>query len=298
VLGTLDFVTLGTFSGAVVEARTFLETEGTFFEKAEAGAEAKREHMVEVATLGFSSAPDRAQHARELSGVAALERGGRAIGTGIGEGDPEKIWSGVAEAAGGTAQVTGLVAGAAETTVLLRGRLAPRMFREGSDGPGMAEGPFDLDREWDPQGYADGLDSLSGQLDTRQTTRRLELDEAPEIGAEIDAAFNSGQARAGTMIQFTDEAGALSGSGPKYGQGDIWYHDNIKIPGVGPDGRPVQLRTHSPNPNAPPKSYSRSHYTTQINTNNGLYLLPDGSWKTISEMTPAERTAAHYPAGN
>lgn len=100
------------------------------------------------------------------------------------------------------------------------------------------------------------------------------------------------------MVQFSDEAGALSGTGPKTGQGAIWYHDNINIPGAGPGGKTLQIRTHSPNPNAPPGSYSRSNYTTQINTNNGLYRLPDGSWKKITDMTPAERATAHYPAGN
>jgi RHS repeat-associated protein len=115
---------------------------------------------------------------------------------------------------------------------------------------------------------------------------------------EVDAAFASGQVRSGTMVRFSDKGGPLTGSGPKQGTGAIWYHDNIKIPGSGPGGAKVELRTHSPNPNAPTGSYSRSNYTTQINTTDGRYLLPDGSWKTIPSMTEAERAAAHYPAGN
>ena len=100
------------------------------------------------------------------------------------------------------------------------------------------------------------------------------------------------------MIQFGDEGGALAGSGPKQGTGSIWYHDDVKIPGAGPNGATVELRTHSANPNAPAGSFSQSNYTTQINTPGGLYRLPDGTWKTISNMTPAERAAARIPAGN
>jgi hypothetical protein len=118
------------------------------------------------------------------------------------------------------------------------------------------------------------------------------------VDAEVEAAFALGRVRSGTMVQFSDEAGALGGSGPKLGQGDIWFHDNMKVPGAGPGGRTVQIRTHSPNPNAPPGSFSRSNYTTQINTTDGLYRLPDGQWKRLSDMTAAERAAAHYPAGN
>jgi RHS repeat-associated protein len=119
-----------------------------------------------------------------------------------------------------------------------------------------------------------------------------------EIAAEVDAAFANGRVRSGTMVQFSDAGGPLSGSGPKNGTGSIWYHDNIKVPGAGPGGKTVEVRTHSPNPNAPPGSYSSTNYTTQINTSDGRYLLPDGSWKTIPEMTNPERASAHYPAGN
>jgi RHS repeat-associated protein len=118
------------------------------------------------------------------------------------------------------------------------------------------------------------------------------------LGVEIDAAFGSGRAQSGTMIQFRDAKGPLTGSGPKQGAGAIWYHDNVTIPGAGPAGEAVEVRTHAPNPNAPPGSYSRSNYTTQINTKDGRYRLPDGNWKRIKDMTPAERAAAHIPAGN
>ena len=92
----------------------------------------------------------------------------------------------------------------------------------------------------------------------------------------------------------------MSGPGPKQGNGAIWYHDNVTVKGVGPGGKAVQIRTHSANPNAPVGSYSRTNYTTQINTkgNPKLYRLPDGSWKRLGDMTPAEKAAAHYPAGN
>jgi len=118
------------------------------------------------------------------------------------------------------------------------------------------------------------------------------------VADEVDAAFASGQVESGTMVEFSDANGALTGSGPRLGEGDIWYHDNVKVPGAGPAGETVNLRTHSPNPTAPAGSYSRSNYTTQINTKDGRYLLPDGSWKRLQDMTAAEKAAAHYPAGN
>jgi RHS repeat-associated protein len=123
-------------------------------------------------------------------------------------------------------------------------------------------------------------------------------DPTAAVGEEVNAAFAWGRVRSGTMVRFSDEGGPLAGSGPKQGTGNIWYHDNVKIPGAGPGGAKVELRTHSPNPTAPAGSYSRSNYTTQINTPDGLYRLPDGTWKTIPSMTEAERAAVHYPAGN
>jgi len=40
------------------------------------------------------------------------------------------------------------------------------------------------------------------------------------------------------------------------------------------------------------------NYTTQINTGDGRYMLADGSWKWLTEMTGDELSAAHMPAGN
>ena len=126
----------------------------------------------------------------------------------------------------------------------------------------------------------------------------------PKLGSslsdEIDAAFAQGRVKSGTMVRFTDSGGALDGSGPREGQGSIWYHDNLKIPGAGPNGEMVDLRTHSPNPTAPDGTYSQGNYTTQINTRGTpkLYRLPDGQWKDLNDMSAAERSAAHYPAGN
>ncbi|MCU1282271.1 MAG: hypothetical protein JWM53_5817, partial [bacterium] len=121
---------------------------------------------------------------------------------------------------------------------------------------------------------------------------------ADSIAAEVDAAFSSERVQSGTMIEFTDAKGPLSGSGPKNGNGDIWFHDNITVPDGGPGGAAAKIRTHSPNPNAPVGTFSSTNYTTQINTSSGLYRLPDGTWKPLSDMTPAELSLAHIPAGN
>lgn len=122
---------------------------------------------------------------------------------------------------------------------------------------------------------------------------KLRTTSSKKLNSEIDAAFDSGNIRLGTYVQVKSPGkGSLGSKGPKETQGPIWYHDNISIPGVGPGGKRVWVRTHSTNPKHP------AGYTTQINTKDKRYLLPDGSWKKIPDMTPAERKAAHYPAGN
>ncbi|MEO8548994.1 MAG: hypothetical protein ABI678_03450, partial [Kofleriaceae bacterium] len=123
------------------------------------------------------------------------------------------------------------------------------------------------------------------------------LFDATTLEADIDAAFDTGRVRSGTMVEFNDRGGALSGSGPKTGP-NIWYSDNVKIPNAVPGGPTIELRTHAANPTAPLGTYSRSHYTTQINTTNGLYRLPNGHWKTLYRMTEEEIAAAHYYAGD
>lgn len=72
----------------------------------------------------------------------------------------------------------------------------------------------------------------------------------------------------------------------------------------------VEVRYHSTNPAHPAQGP-----TVQVNTpqdrfgwlgdksidvagQQGHYLLPDGTWKPISAMTPAERAAAHWPTGH
>jgi hypothetical protein len=117
------------------------------------------------------------------------------------------------------------------------------------------------------------------------------------LDAEIDAAFEGGRASSGQVVRFTDEQGPLSGSGPKLGQGRIWYHDNVVIRGAGPHGEDIELRTHS----ADPKVGGEQRYSTQINTVNRtiserLYRLPDNTWKRLGDMTAQERAAAHYQA--
>jgi hypothetical protein len=72
----------------------------------------------------------------------------------------------------------------------------------------------------------------------------------------------------------------------------------------------VEVRYHSANPRFPDQGP-----TVQVNSptdrfgwagdrnvavegETGRYLLPDGSWKTIADMTAEERAAAHWPVGN
>ncbi|HKP52236.1 MAG TPA: hypothetical protein VJ183_06245 [Chloroflexia bacterium] len=108
----------------------------------------------------------------------------------------------------------------------------------------------------------------------------------------------------------------------------IAYHENMSFSGIEGSPHPkTEVRYHSPNKSAPTGTYSKTNPTIQVNTGKGsfaqlpdgtwkrvhdmtpaeravagpaqqtqLYRLPDGTYKPISEMTEAERAAAHYPA--
>jgi hypothetical protein len=141
------------------------------------------------------------------------------------------------------------------------------------------------------------------------------IDTAPEAGPEveptfenlsqeeIDAAFE--EAESGTHME-------LPGKNPVTGEGlqrtkikfnedkPIPHHDNMEFEGIkDTPGNTVQVRRHSANPNAPDGSYSQENPTTQIDSGN-KYRLPDGTWKTIKEMTPEERAghSTHESAGS
>jgi hypothetical protein len=114
----------------------------------------------------------------------------------------------------------------------------------------------------------------------------------------MDAAL--ADAKSGTKLE-------LPGQNPKTGQGlqditikadetkSIAHHENMDFKGIqdAPPGKTVEVRRHSANPKAPDGSYSQGNPTTQINAGK-KYRLPDGTWKTIKEMTEEERAAAHY----
>ena len=129
-----------------------------------------------------------------------------------------------------------------------------------------------------------------------------------EIGNAVDSA------RSGQPVQFSDATGGtrIEFQTPPPRAPLIWWQEKLTIPGVGPEGKAVELRIHSPNPTAPAGSYSRSNYSIQINTveppgveeltlipadNQPLALapgqLPAGTWKQFSKMNEAEKRATH-----
>lgn len=147
-------------------------------------------------------------------------------------------------------------------------------------------------------GLARGISKQAGKRFIKKTSnkanRGLDLDEEIEMAVE----------RAETAYWYR-----LPGQNPRTGEGlknvriksnpekDIWFHDELDFRNVVGSPRPrIQVRTHSPNPNAPKGSYSKMNPTTQIDTKKGnFYRLPDGTWKRLSEMKEAEKAAAHYP---
>jgi hypothetical protein len=140
--------------------------------------------------------------------------------------------------------------------------------------------------------YAGGTESGALLGEAEKPLRSLALIE-PELSQAVDQAFDSGRAQSGQMVQFSAPSNVEN-----YGSKNIHFNENVTIPGAGPDGADVLLRTHSPNPNSPIGSFSRSNYTMQINTPEGLRMLPDGTWKPWSALTDSEKNAIHMPAGN
>jgi WXG100 family type VII secretion target len=119
---------------------------------------------------------------------------------------------------------------------------------------------------------------------------------------DIDQAFESGNMRSGTPVQFTDAKGALR-EAQLTPSDKFWHHEGIDVPGAGPGGKDVVIRTHSPNAGAPEGSFSRSHYTTQVDTvqKNPRHVVgvdDKGNliWKTWKEMTEADKGSMHWPA--
>jgi RHS repeat-associated protein len=116
-----------------------------------------------------------------------------------------------------------------------------------------------------------------------------------EVGTAVDKATSGTPAR-------------LPGQNPKTGEGlinqvskgdqlkPIAHHDNMKFKGIkGAPGGKVEVRRHSANPKAPVGTYSHSNPTTQVNSVKPKeYMLPDGTYKPLDEMTEAEIDAAHF----
>jgi RHS repeat-associated protein len=142
----------------------------------------------------------------------------------------------------------------------------------------------------DPKEIADAVRFIVGM----RIAQLSPTTEATAISTEVDAAFESGAVRSGTMIEFSDSGGPLGGGVSGDEGARIWFYDRVNVPGAGPSGEVVQIRTHSPDPAHP------AGYTTQITTETrpSLYRLPDGSWKRLTDMSDAEIKAAHMDAGN
>jgi hypothetical protein len=101
----------------------------------------------------------------------------------------------------------------------------------------------------------------------------------------------------------------LPGKNPSTGEGlskitlkfnpnkNLTFQDNLTFKKIqGSPTNTTEVRTHSPNSNSLQGSYSKTNYTTQINSKNpdNIYRLPDGRWKPLSVMTEQELSDAHY----
>jgi len=145
--------------------------------------------------------------------------------------------------------------------------------------------------------------AIVGKLDRKSPLFKGLKDE------EIDKAF--AEIESGTGIKMP--AKNLKDTELRFDQdAPIPAHDNTTLQNIkgAPKGWEVQVRRHSANANAHEGAYSRENPTTQVSAvepaqpnetpamrtarfKNQKYLLPDGSGKSMAEMTEAEKQAAH-----
>ncbi|HEY0781963.1 MAG TPA: RHS repeat-associated core domain-containing protein, partial [Thermoanaerobaculia bacterium] len=110
VVNVLDFATLGSISAGEKQVKTFLETKGTLREKAEAAENVSTlEERLHVMSLGFSDAPDKVEHLKELTGADQIQASYHMYREAWAERDWEKALRATGLLGGGVAQVASLV---------------------------------------------------------------------------------------------------------------------------------------------------------------------------------------------
>ncbi|KXJ04325.1 hypothetical protein AC249_AIPGENE9587, partial [Exaiptasia diaphana] len=117
--GTANLVTLGKVEGIERAVEAYQESEGTLSERIEAANDAYNEGQLDYVTLGFYSAEDKGDHAKQLVkdslGVDAQVNGIHTAVEGATEGDWDKAIRGGAEWLGGASQTVLTVATLGET---------------------------------------------------------------------------------------------------------------------------------------------------------------------------------------
>ncbi len=108
----VDMASGGRISAAVKAYDAIQATSGPADAKLAAAATAYSRQQESVMTLGFSEAPNKLQHAKDLVGAGGIDRGTARLFNGIVDGDFDEAGRGFAEAAGGTGQLAGTVAAA------------------------------------------------------------------------------------------------------------------------------------------------------------------------------------------
>jgi len=104
-IGTVELALQGELKATVAGVEAYIESEGSFSEKASAAANAHNRQRNSTMTMGFSEAnnlEEAKQHAKNLTGISHLEASGRLLNEGIAEGDSEKIIEGTGRQPGET----------------------------------------------------------------------------------------------------------------------------------------------------------------------------------------------------
>ena len=113
-LGVLDLISLGDVSAIKKQIQTFQNIKGSFIEKADAaGKVSTLRDRLHVVTLGFSDAPNKVQHLKDIIGVTAAQSAGTHLGEGVTEGDANKVLQAVGEVSQSFVQMGTLAEGGA-----------------------------------------------------------------------------------------------------------------------------------------------------------------------------------------
>ena len=124
-VNVLDFASLGSISTEKKRFDTFRNTKGSLIDKANAASQVSTvKERLNVVSLGFSGAPDKVQHLKDITGVGSVQRAGQLYEDAYVDQDFSKALQGTGELSQGFVQMVSLAEGGISVAKFLRGGAA------------------------------------------------------------------------------------------------------------------------------------------------------------------------------